>query len=849
MLKTTGFWAMVAVMTAISTPVLSLAKVSPTGDILPDKNESAVCRMAVKMLAANNYKKVAMNDSLSVLVFDRYLKSLDENHSYLLAADVASFTPYRTVLDDDLENGNLGHAFAMFNTFKRRNEERLKYAIAHLHTPFDFNKKEVYTPDRRKMSFIKTGAAMNALWDQRVKYDLLELQPVKPDLVKNKEILKKRYQHLLGQSEKTTSQDVFQLFMNAFTSAIDPHVSYYNPFNAAQFNVGITRALEGIGATLTLDNEYVTIKSLAPGGPAYKTKLVAPGDRIIAVAQGKDGQFQDITGWRLDNSIALVRGPKGTIVKLKILPKEKGTAAAPQTVEVVRDKIILEDQSAKQEVRTYKTNGKEVKIGIITIPAFYMDHVAREAGDRNYKSTTRDVKLLLDTLKQKQVDGVMVDLRGNGGGSLNEAVSLTGLFITKGPVVLVRDVNQQVQVNQDFDTSVYYSGPLAVLVDRTSASASEIFSAAIQDYGRGIILGSQTYGKGSVQTTVDLNKVALKMAGQIGADTTAGKQNQFGQLNVTIGKFYRINGSSTQHKGVVPDIQLPSMISAAQLGEDTEPSAMPWDTIGKSDYSKVGSLDKTIPVLTKLYQKRSETDAAYKAFSNEVRAFQDQESPQAISLNAQEFKRARDGNASKELERDNQLRLALGLPALKKGALKSRNDELDFLKTAAGQILTDYVSLEKTNNPKAMMDTLRVKVGDKCPDIVFGDTTGYEGNSVQLSALKGKYVLIDVWASWCAPCRVQYPHFAELMKKMKGKAITFLSISIDAHAWRWKGSMLYQMGGMQWRVKDETFEKAFGINTIPRYILLDKDGAVLSLNMTMPSHPELEQELMKLKGI
>lgn len=689
--------AVMCLYISFNSSAFSPVKAYPAGDIQPDKNESEVCRLVVKMLSASNYKKVAVNDSLSALVFDRYLKSLDENHSYLLAGDVTGFEQYRTLLDDDLQNGNLAHVFGMFNTFKMRNEERLRYALALLNTDFDFSKKETYTPDRKEMPFIKTEAEMNALWSQRVKYDLLELQLANQDIAKNKEILKKKYQNLLDQSGKTSSQDVFQLFMSAFTASVDPHVAYFNPFNASQFNVGITRALEGIGATLALENEYVTIKSLTPGGPAYKTKLINPDDRIIAIAQGKDGQFADITGWRLDNAISLIRGPKGTIVKLKILPKGKSFSDGPQTVEVVRDKIILQDQSAKQEIRTCKSGGKDVKIGIITIPAFYLDYKAYEAGDRNYKSTTRDVKLLLDTLKQKKVDGVMIDLRGNGGGSLTEAINLTGLFIASGPVVQVRDVNQKIQVSQDLDPSIYYSGPMAVLVDRTSASASEIFSAAIQDYGRGLVLGSKTYGKGSVQTTVNLNQVVRKLAGQGTANADTSKQDQFGQLNVTIGKFYRISGSSTQHKGVTPDIELPSYITPSKYGEDNEPSAMPWDTIGKSDYTQTASLNKVVPVLTGLYQQRSQTNPAYKAYYNVIKAYQDDEALKSIPLNAQELKRVRDANAAKALDRENQLRVAIGLPALKKGEARPRTDDLDFMKTEAGQILTDYILSDKTS--------------------------------------------------------------------------------------------------------------------------------------------------------
>lgn len=685
-------------LTACSISYYNLAfptgRIDHPGDIHPNENESKVCRLVVKMIVKSNYKKVPLNDSLSILVFERYLKSLDENHNYLLATDVTRFDQYRTKLDDDLHKGDLGKVYDMFNIYKMRYEERLKYSLEQLNTNFDFKKKDVYVADRKKLPFAKNEMEINAMWNKRVKYDLLDLQLTNPDVAKNKETLKRKYQNLLAQSGKTSSQDVFQQFMNAFTASVDPHISYFNPFNAAQFNVDISRSLEGIGASLALDNEYAIIKNLTPGGPAYKTKLLNVDDRIVAIAQGKDGHFQDISGFRLDNTIALIRGPKGTTVKLKVLAKGKSESDEPQIIEVIRDKIFLADQSAKQEIRTYNAGGKDIKIGVISIPAFYIDYPAYEARDANYKSTTRDVKLLLDTLKQKQVDGIMIDLRGNGGGSLNEAVSLTGLFIKSGPVVQVRDANQGIQVVKDQDVSVYYNGPMAVLVDRTSASASEIFSGAIQDYGRGLILGSQTYGKGSVQNQLELNKFLAMSEGRAGTDPNT--STAYGQLNLTVGKFYRINGSSTQHKGVVPDIGLPSFILPSKYGEDTEPSAMPWDTIGKSDYTRVGSFNKVISILTIQYKKRGETTPAYQAYSNVVTAYQNNEAAKSIPLNEEQLKHTRSMNADKALERDNRLRVAIGLPALNKGQVKDKTDDLDMIKTEAGQILTDYILMDKT---------------------------------------------------------------------------------------------------------------------------------------------------------
>jgi carboxyl-terminal processing protease len=495
--------------------------------------------------------------------------------------------------------------------------------------------------------------------------------------------------------------------MDDFTNAVDPHTNYFNPFNAAQFNMEMSRSLEGIGATLGVENDFVTIKSVVVGGPAYKSKQINNDDRIIGVAQGKDGEFQDIVGWRIDNAIALIRGPKGTTVKLKVLPKGKTASDKPKIVEIVREKIILQDQSVKKEIRTYNSNGKNVKIGIIDIPAFYMDFAAYRSGDPNYKSTTRDVRLVLDTLKKMNVDGIMIDLRQNGGGSLPEAINLVGLFIKSGPVVQVRDTRNRVEVEEDEDPTVSYSGPMAVLVDRFSASASEIFAGAIQDYGRGLIIGTQTYGKGSVQSEIDLDKVippsTLKdrITSLMSDNSTSNKKpaNQgnvstFGQINLTMAKFYRISGSSTQHKGVTPDIKFPSLIPLDKYGEDTEPSAMPWDTIARSNYTRVGSFNNVVPVLTKLHDERTKNSAGYKYLLGVIDDYKKKDAEKSVSLDEQKLKKQRDDEEQKSLDQDNIVRTSLGLPALKKGQTKPKNEDLDILKKEAGQILTDYIQLD-----------------------------------------------------------------------------------------------------------------------------------------------------------
>jgi carboxyl-terminal processing protease len=574
--------------------------------------------------------------------------------------------------------------------------------LAQVDKDFDFSKNESFTYDRTNLPWVASQSEMDNLWTLRVKYDMLNLKLANPDLAKDKETLKKRYENLLSQADKLNNQDVFQLFMDAFTEAIDPHTSYFNPANAANFNIDMSRQLEGIGAGLFTENEYISIRSIVPGGPADKSKQLGVDDRIVGVAQGKEGEFQNVVGWRIDNAIALIRGTKGTIVRLEISPKGASAGSKPKVVEMVREKIILKDESAKKEIRTFNNNGKTVKIGIISVPAFYIDFNDYKSGNPNYKSTTHDVKLILDTLKRENVDGIVMDLRQNGGGSLMEAIELTGLFIKTGPVVQVRNADNQVEVDKDEDPGIAYSGPLAVLVDRFSASATEIFSGAIQDYGRGLIIGTQTYGKGSVQNAIDLDKVIPaslreRVASLVGKSTkpvSTGSQSTFGQLNLTIAKFYRITGNSTQHKGVTPDIEFPSVIPMDKYGEDTEPSAMPFDIIAKADYAKAGDFTAVIPQLKKLHDQRMEGSASFKYLQEDIADFKKHDTEKSITLNEPELKKQRDADEKKSFENDNLRRVAMGLPALKKGESKPRNEDLDFLKREAGQILTDYISLD-----------------------------------------------------------------------------------------------------------------------------------------------------------
>ena len=679
-----------------------LIKVLGSNDIQPDEQQSIVCKTIAELITNYNYKKVPLNDSLSVVIYNRYIKLLDESHNYFLAADIKDFEQYKTVLDDDVKIGNLNDVFYIFNVYQKRYIEHLKYSLAQVDNNFDFTKNETYTYDRDSLAWVSSQSAMDSLWTMRVKYDLLNLKLASNDMAKNKENLKKRYQNLLTQAGKLNNQDVFQVFMDAFTEAIDPHTTYFNPANAANFNIDMSRQLEGIGASLNTENEFVTIKAIIPGGPADKSRQINIDDRIIAVAQGKEGEFQNVVGWRIENAIALIRGTKGTIVRLELLPKGTSAGGKTRIVEMVREKIILKDESAKKEIRTYNSNGKTIRIGIISVPAFYIDFNDYKSGNPNYKSTTHDVKLIIDSLKRENVDGIVMDFRQNGGGSLMEAIELTGLFIKTGPVVQVRDANDKVEVDKDEDPSIAYNGPLAVLVDRFSASATEIFSGAIQDYGRGLIIGTQTYGKGSVQNAIDLDRVISPsirerlsaLTGKSNKPVSTGSQSTFGQLNLTIAKFYRISGYSTQHKGVTPDIQFPSVIPLDKYGEDTEPSAMPFDIIAKTNYTRAGDFSVVLPQLKKLHNQRMENSASYKYLLQDIADFKKHDAEKSINLNEQKLKQQRDADDKKSFEGENLRRAAMGLSPKKKGQAEPKNEDLDFLKKEAGQILTDYISLD-----------------------------------------------------------------------------------------------------------------------------------------------------------
>lgn len=674
------------------------------GTLQPNAAQSVIVKDLVSLFETVHYKKVPFNDSLSSEIYDVYIKTLDEGKNYFLKSDIQSFEQYRPVLLKDLTEGDLSAMFHIFNVYQTRYLERLNYAVSIADTEFDFIKDEEYIYNRKDEDWFGSEEEAQDTWRKRVKYDMLTLkireEEGKEDRQKRIESLTDRYNNLISQAEKTNNDDAFQIIMNAFTGAIDPHTNYFNPSFAQAFNEDMARTFEGIGARLMMDNEVVKISEVLPGGPAFKDKTLQVDDRIIGVAQG-DEEFVDIVGWRLDNAVSKIKGPKGTVVRLKIIPAGQELTSQPTIVSLTRDKIVMEESSAKKETKTViGQDGKTYKVGVIKIPGFYIDFEAYNAKDPNYKSTTRDVKLILDTLKQENVDAILVDLRGNGGGSLMEAIELTGLFIKSGPVVQVRDTRNRIEVDSDDDPSILWDGPMGVMIDRFSASASEIFAGAIQDYGRGLILGTQSYGKGTVQSAIDMarvispaNRLLLKAQSSTAtndAELLADGAPAFGQINITMAKFYRITGSSTQHKGVVPDIKFPMIYPADKFGESSEPAALPWDQINATKYSPVADLDPIIDSLNISHENRMEKSPEYKNLLEDIAYLKEREGETSVSLQETKLRAERAENEKRSKARREARRASLGLPT---DSEENSTTDVDFIEDESLKVMADMIGL------------------------------------------------------------------------------------------------------------------------------------------------------------
>jgi len=673
---------------ALRTPARA-ASVLPTGALAPTDDQRAIARKIGRILEETHYSRQVIDDSFSRQVFQRYLEFLDPEHCYFLASDVQEFSVYQDKFDDMIHTGDIDPGYLVFDRFKQRNRERMQYAINVLKSQPDWNTTASYDFDRDHAAWPATEAEMDQLWKKRVTNDALSLLLAGKTWPQAADLLRKRYQTVIQRVDQIKSEDVFEDLMNAYARTYDPHTSYFSPLNSEEYRIQMSLNYEGIGASLQLIDSYVQVMNVIPGGPAAAAGSLKPSDRITGVGQGQSGPITDVVGWRLDDVVQLIRGKAGTAVRLQVLPAGAAPGSKEKVLEFVRNKVTLKNQEAHSELKTVTDHGRTYKIGVITVPSFYEDIAAENAGDPNYRSTTRDVLRLLEKLETQHIDGLVLDLRDNGGGYLPEATALTGLFIPHGPVVQLRDRGGHIEVLDDPEQGPAYTGPLAVLVNRFSASASEIFAGAIQDYHRGLIIGQNTFGKGTVQNLVPLDRWS--------------DQPVDGQLTVTIGKFYRVTGESTQHRGVVPDVMLASPIDPKEVGEADQPASLPWDRISGVPF-KTSTGMSAVPSLAQLDAEemaRTRHDANYEWLSADINAIEAVRAQHTVSLNLTERREERTREDKTMLSLDNKRRAALGLPPLTSAEQidKGKDKIPDVILDQAAAITADMIVLDHQSLP------------------------------------------------------------------------------------------------------------------------------------------------------
>ncbi|NIN35957.1 MAG: tail-specific protease [Gammaproteobacteria bacterium] len=652
-------------------------------EIVPAERHERATEIITHIINTYHYKSRPLDDSLSTSILDRYLDSLDPNRSYFLASDISNFDKYRFKLDNRLKDEDLVPAFDIFRIYRNRVDERINHAIAILDNDFDFTIDESYRFDRRDSDWARTKAELDEIWRKRVKNDVLNLLLAKKDDAEYVDTLAKRYERIRTNTFQLDSNDIFQTFINSYTTSIEPHTAYFSPRESENFDISMRLSLEGIGAVLTTENDYTVIQNIIPGGPADLSNQLHDEDKIIGVGQGKNGEIVDIIGWRLDDVVDLIRGPKGTTLRIEILPKNSGPEGPHKMIMLVRNKIKLEEQAAKSSI--IEITESKRKIGVINLPTFYIDFTAQARGDKNYKSTSGDVRKLIAKLKEANISGLIIDLRGNGGGSLSEALELTGLFIEKGPIVQTKDSTGRIDINDDPDPSIVYSGPMAVLVDRNSASASEIFAGAIQDYQRGIIIGEPTFGKGTVQNIVDLDRFI------------SNADEEHGRLKTTIAQFFRVSGGSNQHRGVIPDIILPTANISSDYGEKSLDNALPWDQVKPAKYIKVMSTPNDISMAETRHKQRIKSDRAFQLMLEEQELIEETSNQKEISLLMSEREAEREKLQKTRQQLENEIRIAQGLPPLNDNESNNEgadqeDDTMDIILKEAGMILDDMIS-------------------------------------------------------------------------------------------------------------------------------------------------------------
>jgi carboxyl-terminal processing protease len=670
---------------ALHTPA-SAASVLPPGSLAPTDDQRAIARKIGRILEETHYSREAIDDAFSRQVFQRYLEFLDPEHSYFLASDVREFSVYQDRFDDMIHTGDIDPGYLVFDRFKQRNRERMQYAITLLKSQPDWNTTTSYDFDREHAAWPASQADLDQLWKKRVTNDVVSLMLAGKTWPQAADILRKRYKTVIQRVDQIKSEDVFEDLMNAYARTYDPHTSYFSPLNSEEYRIQMSLNYEGIGASLQLIDTYVTVMNVIPGGPAAAAGSLKPSDRITGVGQGPAGPITDVVGWRLDDVVQLIRGKAGTNVRLQVLPAGAAPGSKEKVLQFVRNKVTLKTQEAHSDLKTVTDHGRTYKIGVITVPSFYEDIAAENRGDANYRSTTRDVLRLLEKLENEHIDGLVLDLRDNGGGYLPEATALTGLFIPHGPVVQLRDRGGHIEHLDDPEQGPAYTGPLSVLVNRFSASASEIFAGAIQDYHRGVIIGQNTFGKGTVQNLVPLDRWS--------------DQPVDGQLTVTIGKFYRVTGESTQHRGVVPDVTLPSPIDPKEVGEADQPSSLPWDRITGLPF-KTSTGMSAVPSIAQLQADetaRTRNDANYQWLVADINSIEAMRQRHTVSLNLTERREERTRDDKLLLSLDNKRRAALGMPPLTSAEQidKGKDKIPDVILDQAANITADVIALDRS---------------------------------------------------------------------------------------------------------------------------------------------------------
>lgn len=647
----------------LSIPLLSAAKVYNVEEyihpVVPAKEHAKLSFVIAKQLQYQHYRQMVLDDKLSSRVFDAFLKSLDPNRTFFLAEDIKNFEKFRFLIDNDFRRGELKHAFSTFNLYQKRHAERLVYTLNLLENEYDkldLSNNEELVLERDEMPWPANKKAQNALTHRQLKNVIISFKLAGKNDKEIRELLIKRYKNQLNRIKQTNNEDAFRIYMNALAESYDPHTQYFSPRVSENFDIQMSLSLEGIGAMLQSEDGFTKVKRLVPAGPAEKAGQLKAGDRIVGVGQGTDGEMIDVIGWRLDDVVQLIRGKKGTTVRLELIPQKSKDEHKTKTIQIVRNTVKLEEQAAKKEIIEITQNGMKRKIGVIDIPAFYIDFKAAQSGDPNYKSTTRDVKKLINELKKENIDGLIIDLRNNGGGSLQEVNSLVGLFIKSGPTVQVKAADGRIAQLSDDSDEIIYQGPLAVLVNRLSASASEIFAGAIQDYNRGLIIGNQTFGKGTVQALQQLEQ---------------------GQIKLTHAKFYRISGDSTQNLGVIPDILFPALYDKDNIGESSLPEALPWDQVKNAEYQHFPAFNKLFPLLKEKHEQRSKADPDLLYIQETVARIDKKKDQKTVSLNYKIRQKEYNESRQEQLEIENKRRIAKGEKPYKD--IKELDEENDVL--------------------------------------------------------------------------------------------------------------------------------------------------------------------------